>query len=68
MADIASEPGDEDIYAGRVVAAIKALRDAYGYSIHQGIDAVSERYQLLRREHPERFTVGPQEWGQNFYS
>ncbi len=49
-AEVVAEPGDEEIYADSVVHAMKALHDAHGYTIHDAIDAVSDRYPLLRRE------------------
>ncbi len=59
---------DEDIVAGRIVRALKAIRDARGCSIPQAIDVFADRYELLRRTRPNDFTLSPEEYGRGFYS
>lgn len=44
---------DEHILQHRIVQALKALRDEFGCSIHQTIDAFSNRYQQLRETRPQ---------------
>ncbi len=45
-----------------------ALREEFGYSIPEAIDAFSERYERLRETRPEEFAVSREDYGRNFYS
>ena len=59
---------DEHIIHNRIVLALAALRDEFGYSIPEAIDTFSERYDRLRDTRPLEFTVSREDYGQNFYS
>ena len=59
---------DEHILHGRMLPALKALREDFGYSIPEAIDAFSKRYEHLRERRPSEFTVSREDYGKNFYS
>ncbi|WP_339128643.1 hypothetical protein WJM95_07005 [Streptomyces sp. f51] len=59
---------DRDILDHRIIFAIMAIREALGCTIHEAIDVFAARYEELRRDRPDDFTVGPVEYGQGFYS
>lgn len=59
---------DEYILQQRIVQALKALRDEFGYSIHQAIDAFGNRYEQLRETRPHEFTVNHEDYGKNVYT
>ena len=59
---------DEHILYNRIFPALVALREEFGYSIPEAIDAFSERYERLRETRSEEFTVSRKDYGQNFYS
>ncbi|MGI5419878.1 hypothetical protein [Actinomadura luteofluorescens] len=59
---------DEHIVRHRILAAMVILREEYGYSIHEAIDAFGVRYELLREARPGDFTVSREEYGRHFYS
>ena len=59
---------DEHILHNRIFPALVALREEFGYSIPEAIDAFNERYEQLRETRPEEFTVSREDYGQNFYS
>ncbi|MFI9105414.1 hypothetical protein ACIGXA_33375 [Streptomyces fildesensis] len=59
---------DHDIFERRIISAMKAIRDATGCSIPEAIDVFAVRYDELRRDRPDDFTVGPDEYGHGFYS
>jgi len=59
---------DEHILHHRMLAALTLLREEFGYSIPEAIDAFSGRYEALRATRPLEFTVSREDYGQNFYS
>ncbi|MGW2886496.1 hypothetical protein ACWDDN_14280 [Streptomyces griseoruber] len=59
---------DHDILERRIISALKTIRDATGCSIHEAIDVFGVRYDELRRDRPNDFAVGPDEYGHGFYS
>jgi hypothetical protein len=59
---------DDHILQHRIAAALALLREEYGYSIPEAIDAFQARYDELRAARPRDFTVGPDVYGMNFYS
>ncbi|MFB7245635.1 hypothetical protein CW362_09765 [Streptomyces populi] len=59
---------DHDILDRRIVFAIKTIRETLGCTIHEAIDVFVVRYEELRRDRPDDFTVGPEEYGRGFYS
>jgi hypothetical protein len=59
---------DEHILHHRMLPALVALREEFGYSIPEAIDAFSKRYEQLRETRPQEFTVSREDYGRNFYS
>jgi hypothetical protein len=59
---------DEHIVHHRILPALVALREEFGYSIPEAIDAFNERYEQLREARPQEFTVSREDYGKNFYS
>ncbi|MET7385610.1 hypothetical protein ACFYPT_29400 [Streptomyces sp. NPDC005529] len=59
---------DDDILERRIISAIRTIREALGCTIHEAIDMFVVRYDELRRDRPDDFTVGPKEYGRGFYS
>jgi hypothetical protein len=59
---------DEHILHGRIFPALKAMREDFGYSIPEAIDAFSARYEQLRETRPSEFTVTRENYGKNFHS
>jgi hypothetical protein len=59
---------DEHILSHRIVQALKALRDEFGYSIPQAIDAFDTRYKQLRGTRPDEFAVRHEDYGKNVYT
>ena len=53
----------EALFAARKVEAIKLYREATGLGQKEAKDAVDAIEAALRRESPEKFTVGPAEGG-----
>ena len=68
MNDDQTSAMDTAIFNGHVLKAVMVVRDARECGIHAAIEAVAERYEHLRVERPEDFTVPRAEWGKNFYS
>ena len=59
---------DRDILDHRIIVAIMAIRETRGCTIHEAIDVFAARYEELRRDRPDDFSVGPEEYGRGFYS
>ncbi|GAA2305793.1 hypothetical protein OKJ48_43365 [Streptomyces kunmingensis] len=59
---------DRDILDHRIMFALRTIRETSGCTIHEAIDAFAVRYDELRRDRPDDFTVGPEEYGRGFYS
>ena len=59
---------EEHILQHRILPALMALREEFGYSPPEAIDAFSKRYDQLRVTRPPEFTVSREDYGQNFYS
>ncbi|GAA1531786.1 hypothetical protein GCM10009678_12550 [Actinomadura kijaniata] len=59
---------DDHIVNHRILPALMILRETFGYNIPQAIEAFDARCQYLREVRPGDFTVGPEEYGRNFYS
>ena len=68
VGDDAASAIDEDIVAGRILPALIGIRAELGCGIHAAIDEFSERYERLRAERPDDFTLSPDEYGRGFYS
>lgn len=52
---------DHDILAHRSIAAIAAIRETWGCTVHQAVDAYAQRYEELRRDRPGDFQPRPEE-------
>ncbi|MFE2567303.1 hypothetical protein [Streptomyces mirabilis] len=59
---------DRDILDRRIVFALKTIRETLGCTIHEAIDVFAARYEELRRDRPDDFTVAPEEYGRGVYS
>ncbi|MFC5203333.1 hypothetical protein ACFVTC_07285 [Streptomyces sp. NPDC057950] len=59
---------DRDIVDHRIIFALKTIREALDCTIHEAIDVFAVRYEELRRDRPDDFAVGPEEYGRGFYS
>lgn len=59
---------DRDILNHRIMPALLTIRETPGCSIHEAIDVVSARYEVLRRERPDEFAHPSEEFGRGFYS
>ncbi|MFD1659877.1 hypothetical protein ACFSL4_17160 [Streptomyces caeni] len=57
-----------DILYHRIMFAITAIRETLGCTIHEAIDVFAARYEALRRDRPDDFIVGSEEYGRGFYS
>ncbi|MER5402275.1 hypothetical protein [Streptomyces sp. NPDC002599] len=47
--------------------ALRTIRETLGCTVHEAIDVFAARYEELRRDRPDNFTVGPEEYGGGFY-
>ncbi|MFD8075175.1 hypothetical protein ACFV3E_21315 [Streptomyces sp. NPDC059718] len=59
---------DRDILDHRIMFAVRTIRETLGCSIHEAIDVVAVRHEELRRERPDDFSFGLEEFGRGFYS
>jgi hypothetical protein len=59
---------DDDIVAARILPALIAIRAELGCGIHAAIDEFQRRYDRLRLERPDDFTLPPDQYGRGFYS
>jgi hypothetical protein len=59
---------DRDIVDHRIIFALKTIREVLDCTIHEAIDVFAVRYAELRRDRPDDFNVGPEEYGRGFYS
>ncbi|HEX6454459.1 MAG TPA: hypothetical protein VF060_33985 [Trebonia sp.] len=59
---------DEHILHHRILPALTALREEFGYSIPEVIDAFSERYEQLQETRSQEFIASREDYGKNFYS
>lgn len=59
---------DDLIVAEKVVRALQAIRTEMDCSISKAIDEFGLRYDRLRSERPDDFTLPHGEYGQNVYT
>jgi hypothetical protein len=59
---------DEHIFHGRIILACKAMREEFGYSLREAIDAFGNRYEELREMRSQEFTVSREDYGRNAYT
>ncbi|REE57741.1 hypothetical protein BX257_0113 [Streptomyces sp. 3212.3] len=55
-------PVDRHILDHRILFAIRVIRETLSCTIHEAIDVFVVRYEELRRDCPDDFTVGPEEY------
>jgi hypothetical protein len=68
VVDDAAAEINENIVAGRMLPALIGIRTELGCSIPAAIDEFSKRYERLRAERPQDFTLSREEYGRNFYN
>ena len=69
--DPAAEPWpevDARIFNGEIMRALILIRERYACGIPAAIDHLADRYERLRVEEPDRFTVSREDFGRGFYS
>ncbi|MFF9016358.1 hypothetical protein ACF09C_25735 [Streptomyces sp. NPDC014870] len=44
------------------------IREALDCTLHEAIDIFAQRYEELRRDRPDYFTLRREDYGQGFYS
>ncbi|MFJ5901411.1 hypothetical protein ACIQFZ_39975 [Streptomyces sp. NPDC093064] len=59
---------DRDIVNHRIIFAIKAIRETRACTLHEALDVFAERYEELRQDRPDDFTVSREDYGRGFYS
>ena len=59
---------DEHIVNRRVTQALMILREEYGHTLHEALDAFNVRYEELRNLRPDDFTVPHEEYGRGVYT
>ena len=59
---------DDEIVARRVLPAIVKIRELLGCGIPAALDEFHRRYDRLRMERAEEFTVSPEEYGRGIYT
>ncbi|MEV6773390.1 hypothetical protein AB0N05_32635 [Nocardia sp. NPDC051030] len=59
---------DDLIVREKVVLALRAIMTEMGCSLHEAIDEFERRYNRLRAERPDDFTLPHGEYGRNVYT
>jgi len=59
---------DELILAARIIPALQAIMAELGCGLRESFDEFQKRYDRLRTERPDDFTLPPEEYGRDFYS
>ncbi|MCX4692485.1 hypothetical protein [Streptomyces sp. NBC_01408] len=59
---------DNYIFACRILLGIKTLREHLGCPLQDAFIAFTERYEVLRRESPDRSSLTPEECWEGFHS
>ncbi|WP_435613601.1 hypothetical protein [Streptomyces sp. bgisy159] len=59
---------DEEILSSQILRGLKALRDHLGCSLHEALDVLAARYEVLRVERPGDFICGHDEYWAGFHS
>ncbi|NUQ99495.1 MAG: hypothetical protein HOY79_24070 [Streptomyces sp.] len=62
------ESVDHDILEHRIVNALGTIRRTLGCTLHQALDTFVQRYEELRRERPDDFTLCRDDYGRGFYA
>jgi hypothetical protein len=59
---------DRFLVDGRLLDALRCLRNAGGLSLHDAIEAADVRVTLLKANYPERFTVPLETYGRGVFT
>ncbi|MET7691005.1 hypothetical protein ABZT06_24005 [Streptomyces sp. NPDC005483] len=59
---------DAQILNNRIILGLSALREHLGCSLQEALDVFSARYEALRRDRPDDFVCGPDEYWAGFFS
>ncbi|MGW1515730.1 hypothetical protein [Streptomyces sp. NPDC002287] len=59
---------DREIFAGRILPGIKAIREDLGCSLQEAFLTFHARYEVLQLEQPDAFAVARGEYWAGFYS
>ncbi len=59
---------DDLIVNAQYLPALSEIRSAAGVGLTEAVDIFSERYDALRIERPDDFTLPPGEYGQGVYT
>jgi len=59
---------DSLIIANRKLEAMQLLRERFGLSIGEALEALTARYRELRTASPDQFTYSDAEYWEGFYS
>lgn len=59
---------DELILAERITPALQAIMAELGCSLREAVDEFRQRYDRLRTERPDDFTLPPEKYGHGVYS
>ncbi len=59
---------DEHILHHRIIQALMTLREEFGYTLHEALDAFSQRYEQLREMRSQDFTVSREDYGKHVYT
>ncbi|WP_018635898.1 hypothetical protein [Parafrankia elaeagni] len=59
---------DPEIFHGAVVQAVKRIREEFGGGLRDALDILVRRYERLRRERPDDFTVDVESFGSDVYT
>ncbi len=59
---------DDLILAERIIPALRAIMAELGCGLPESLDEFQKRYDRLRTERPEDFTLPPERYGRGFHS
>jgi len=62
------ESVDRGILEHRIIFALKAIREARNCTLAEALEVFAQRYEELRRECPDDFTLPREDYGRGFYS
>ncbi|MFK4099898.1 hypothetical protein ACI2L1_07425 [Streptomyces sp. NPDC019531] len=59
---------DDHILDKRIILGLIALREHLGCSLQEALDVFGARYEALRKDRPDDFVCGPDEYWAGFFS
>ena len=59
---------DEHILAARIIPALRGIRAELDCDLRESLEEFQRRYDRLRAERPDDFTLPPEKYGRNSYS